>query len=133
MTLQTNLSPSATKQQQFMFTMPVVPPINSDDGTDYPSDIRRRETIQQKFTRFHSRNPHVYKAIIDICNGLKQSGINSFGMKGIFERMRWEYAIQTQGEPYKLNNNYTALYARMIMECEAGLRGFFETRERLTE
>jgi hypothetical protein len=60
----------------------------------------------------------------------KRAGHHHCGMKMLWEALRYQSALQTRGEPYKLNNNYTALYARMLMENEPELRGFFETRER---
>jgi len=122
---------SMFSQQAFHFQIPLIHPIN--DETPDPAPSIRKETIQQKFSRFHQRNPHVYDMIVTISKRMQQSGVNKFGMKGIFEYLRWQYAMQTQGDRYKLNNVFTAMYARMIMEREHGLRGFFETRNRLTE
>jgi len=122
-------------QQTFSAQMPLIQPINDDDKNNGfpPVTARKKESIQQKFNRFHDRNPLVYHIIVDIANRMKLAGVHKFGMKGIFEYLRWQYSMQTQGEQYKLNNVFTALYARMIMEREAGLRGFFETRKRLAE
>jgi hypothetical protein len=36
--------------------------------------------------------------------------------------------MKTVGDDFKLNNNYHSRYARLIMEREPGLDGFFETR-----
>ena len=52
----------------------------------------------------------------------------------LFEVLRWEWIIRglpDTAEEFKLNNNYTSRYARLIMESEPGLEGVFETR-RLT-
>ena len=81
-----------------------------------------------RFAIFHLSNPRVYKMILSIALDLKRRGHKKAGMKAIFERLRWLYALQTQGEAYKLNNNYTAHYARLIMESEPELAGFFEVR-----
>jgi hypothetical protein len=37
--------------------------------------------------------------------------------------------LPADGEEFKLNNNYTSRYARLLMEREAGLSGLFATRE----
>jgi len=125
---------SIFSQQTFNFAMPMIQPINddaADNGMVPSARSKKKESILQKFIRFHQRNPHVYKLIVDISMSMKRSGVHKFGMKGVFEYMRWQYSMQTQGERYKLNNVFTALYARLIMECEPGLKGFFETRKRL--
>jgi hypothetical protein len=41
--------------------------------------------------------------------------------------------MQTQGERYRLNNIFTSIYARLVMETEVELKGFFETRKRVEE
>ncbi len=128
----TSANPPSTRQQPFVFSMPLIHPLNDDGAKDLPESVRKKETIEQRFNRFHSRNPHVYEAIVAICKGLKQANVHEFGMKGIFERMRWEYAIRTQGEKYKLNNIFTSYYSRMVMDREPGFAGFFETRKLLS-
>jgi len=43
--------------------------------------------------------------------------------------LRWERAMKTTDQTeWKLNNNYTSRYARLIMEQEPDLEGFFVTR-----
>jgi hypothetical protein len=54
-------------------------------------------------------------------------------MKGVFEYLRWQYTMQTQGERYRLNNIFTAVYARLVMETEVELKGFFDLRKRVEE
>jgi hypothetical protein len=86
-------------------------------------------TIEERFSRFHERNPHVYEALRQIALWCHRNG-KRMGIKAIYERARWEFNIRTDGEPYRLNNNFTALYARKIMSEEPQLVGFFETRRR---
>lgn len=87
-------------------------------------------TIEERFQTFHQANPHVYYALRDLAIGLKDRGWNHYGIKALFEVLRFKHAMRTNGDAYKLNNNYTALYARLLMEREPYLRGFFETRKR---
>lgn len=86
-------------------------------------------SIAQAFTQFHSDNPHVYKALVKLARDLKRNGHETYGMKGLFEVLRWQHAIKTKGSIFKLNNNYTSMYARLIMRKELGLKGFFKIRE----
>jgi len=86
--------------------------------------------LTSQFEEFHRQNPHIYQAIVRIALDLKGRGFSKCGMKMIFERLRWLYAIQTKGEDFKLNNNYTAYYARVVMAAEPQLQGFFQTRVR---
>lgn len=52
------------------------------------------------------------------------------GAKAIWERLRWNYAMRSNGnDEFKLNNNYTAYMARLAMQKEPRLQGMFEVRE----
>jgi hypothetical protein len=95
--------------------------------------LERDEPIEDRFQRFHAANPHVYRELVRLARALKVRGFGYAGMKSLFEQLRWQWAWRTKGqERYKLNNSYTAHYARLIMKREADLDGFFRTRERST-
>lgn len=94
----------------------------------------RQLTIDQQFIYFHRANPHIYGNLKALALSAQRKG-QTFGIKALFEILRWQYAqvaTTTMGEPFKLNNNYTALYARMLMHREPELAGYFETRTRRT-
>ena len=38
-------------------------------------------------------------------------------------------SVQTTGDDFKINNDFTAHYARLLMREHPALEGFFETRE----
>jgi len=108
--------------QSSFFDQPIDPVIVGDSAcTGY--------SIETRFNLFHKANPHVYRMIRQIALDLKLTGHKRMGMKAIFERLRWLYMVQTKGDVFKLNNNYTSHYARLIMAQEPELAGFFETRE----
>jgi len=88
------------------------------------------ETIDERFAAFHKANPHVYSVLKKEALRMKWLGFKKFGMKSLFEVLRWQSGIQTQGEPWKLNNDFTACYARKLMAEVPALEGFFEVRER---
>lgn len=88
------------------------------------------DRIEAEFIRFHTENPHVYNEIKAIALDLKKSGVEFYGIKAIFEIVRFHRIIKTSDPAFKLNNNFTALYSRMLMENEEELDGFFRTRVR---
>lgn len=92
------------------------------------AQVAREATIQQRFEAFHAANPQVYAALRSLALQMVGGGVRSYGIKGLFELLRWQYAIQTKGEPYRLCNSYTSRYARLLMQREPALRGFFEVR-----
>ena len=86
-------------------------------------------TLEQRFAAFHEANPHVYRRLRDLAVAAARRG-RRMGIKALFEVLRWQYAMQTDdpSSEYKLNNSYTSFYARLLMEREAELQNYFETR-----
>ena len=91
------------------------------------------DPIAQAFWDFHNKNPEIYDEIVKISKQLKVLGREYYGIKAIFEVIRYHRAIQTTDTEFKLNNNYTSLYARLIMQNEPDLDDFFETRIRIAK
>lgn len=61
---------------------------------------------------------------------LRSRGLKHYGMKAVFESIRFDWHIGLLGDgEYRLNNNHTSLLARRLMSHYSDLRGFFETRE----
>lgn len=96
--------------------------------TAVPSPIDDTHDLQAAFERFHRDNPHVYETLKVLALRAARKG-QRVGMKAVYEMARWYYTVETDGEPYKLNNSFTAFYSRLLMEQEPELAGFFETRQ----
>jgi len=84
--------------------------------------------LERQFRDFHSRNPQVYQTLVRLCREARAKGHRHIGIKMLWEVLRWESMVKTSGKPWKLNNNYSSRYARLIMRQEPDLDGFFETR-----
>lgn len=86
--------------------------------------------IQSQFADFHAANPDVYDRLVQMTEQLVARGRTKVGMKMLFEVLRWEHLLRTTdpNSDFKLNNNYTAHYARLIMQQEAHLSDVFEVR-----
>jgi hypothetical protein len=93
-------------------------------------NYQKGDTIEQRFRAFHAANPQVYRELRGMALGIRRRGTTRYGIAGLFEVLRYRYSIQTSGDSFKLNNDFRALYARMLMDSEPELAGFFETRER---
>lgn len=89
----------------------------------------RGATIAERFEAFHQANPQVFAMLRSLALGTKARGVRKWSIKAAFELLRWQYALQTRGEEYKLCNDYHSRYARLLMERVPELDGFFETRE----
>lgn len=86
-------------------------------------------TIAERFTAFHEDNPHVYRTLVRLAREwVQQTGGRKIGTKALFEVARWQLALQTNTPDFKLNNNFTAFYARLMMRREDDLAGLFDLR-----
>lgn len=88
---------------------------------------RADSRLEQAFEKFHADNPHVYAMLRDLAVGYLSAGRRvSIGF--LYEVARHE-RFKTHGDWFKLNNNHRSRYARMLMQREPRLHGFFHTRE----
>lgn len=69
----------------------------------------------------------MYAKLRKLALELQRKGHKHYGINGLCEVVRWHHALETTGE-FKLNNNHRPYYARMLMEKEPALEGFFELR-----
>lgn len=91
-------------------------------------DYRKTMSLRERFAIFHARNPHVYEALRSLALRMRHKGIKRYSIAGLFEILRYDYTMQTQGDEFKLSNSHRAFYARLLMEQEPQLEGFFELR-----
>ena len=82
----------------------------------------------QRFRDFCAENPEIIQEARRIAVE-KRRARQHIGMKAIFELIRWNPAFSTTGKKYKLNNDYTSLMARYLMDTTPELKGYFELRE----
>lgn len=91
-------------------------------------------TIAGRFERFHAAHPEVYAELAKLARQVRARGHHKYSIKGLFEIVRFNAAVgRVEGDiadPFVLNNDFSALYARLLMEQEADLAGMFETRHR---
>lgn len=91
--------------------------------------VAREATIQERFESFHAANPQVYGALRSLAFQMLGNGVKQYGIKGLFEILRWQFALQTKGEPFRLCNDFTSRYARLLVKNNPELDGFFEMRQ----
>lgn len=89
----------------------------------------RNGSIEADFWLFHSENPQVYEALARLAREWKvRRPGRRLGIKMLFEVLRWQVAMSTSGDDFKLNNSYHSYYARLLMDRERDLEGLFELR-----
>lgn len=107
-----------------LFNLPPEPPARAELTDPEWQDL----TPSQRFERFHGENPEVYRQIVTRCREWHQAGNGKLGMSLLFGVIRWQLALQTKGDPYKINDRHAAYYARLVMWLEPDLDGVFEVR-----
>lgn len=91
-------------------------------------------TMADKFVQFHEANGHVYCTLRRLAREwINRTGRRKMGISMLFERARWEIAIETSDPDFKLNNSYRAFYARLLSAREPDLADVFETRHSLAD
>jgi len=63
---------------------------------------------------------------------LKKVGAKKYGIKALFEILRYNALLQSDTK-FELNNNLAPYYARLLMKNEPKLKGFFRTRSLSTK
>lgn len=78
----------------------------------------------QRWREFHRSNPGVFHLFRRFA--LQAFGCGrKIGARAIGERIRWEVAIVTRGEPYKVNDHFWPFYARLLSLTDKRFAEFF--------
>jgi hypothetical protein len=87
------------------------------------------DKIKHEWYRYHKTNPEVWNLFQEYTLQVIARGYQHYSSKTIIERIRWHHEVETKGEIFKINNNYTAYYARLFMANHPEHEGFFRTRQ----
>lgn len=88
-------------------------------------------TLEQQFEAFVEANPHVMPEMLRLARARIDRGEKRVGAKALWEELRGSIRAQKLGD-WKLNNSFTALAARRLIELEPKLASVIETRKRKT-
>lgn len=91
----------------------------------------RDKSIQERFEEFRKLNPHVEQLLTREARKAVAQGWSRIGIDFLYHRLRWVYATQTNRDPgeFRLNNDYTSRYARLLIREHPELSELFETRK----
>jgi len=90
-------------------------------------------SIQERFESFHHLNSWVLVALERLTEDALRHGRSRLGIKHFVEVLRWQYGRQTTGDEFRLNNNYSSRYVRLMLRRHPDWAEHFQTRELLTE
>ena len=81
-----------------------------------------------KTIKYDIENPEIWQGFKEAAFALINSGVKHYGSKAIFEHLRYETAIKGNDQ-FKINNNYTAYYARKFARDYPQFKDFFTMRK----
>ena len=85
--------------------------------------------LLDRFERFHWANPNVFNEIIEYILQLQQMNIQRCSIWLILNKIRWDRFVATRGAAtFKINNDFFALYARLVVHYFPQYTSFFEFR-----
>lgn len=103
--------------------------LNLFADTETPRAANDNDNWEARFEAFHRDNPHVYELFKKYTLEAIASGRETYSTISIFERIRWYTDIETQGDPFKINQNFATYYGRQFMRDHPEHDGFFRTRK----
>ena len=94
-------------------------------------DLFKDDTIGEAFHEFHTAHPEVYDLMVRLARRARSRRPGQkVGAKALWERVRWDFTYERDpADEYKLNNNFTSRYARMMAKQEHDLSDAFEFRK----
>ena len=104
------------------------PPPPAEPSPVLPPSPPDEHDLDVAFAAYHKAHPETYDTLARLARQALAKGCTRGGMKMLFEVARWEQYLATGDDGYKLNNSFASRYARLLMEREPDLQGFFETR-----
>lgn len=80
------------------------------------------------FELFHENNPQVYELFKHFAREAA-ARLPRFSADAILHRIRWWVAVETHDPAgWKINDHWSAFYARLLIKDDPGFAGFFELR-----
>lgn len=116
-----------------------VPPLRLRVVTDLPAATYTVEQLAElfpdtdealvlRFWTYHRNHPDVFEEFRQRARQMKSAGRKRYSGWIIVNRIRWDHDLRVEGEPFKINNDYIALYARLLIAEDPSFAGFFELR-----
>ncbi len=80
------------------------------------TELPLKTKLEAAFEEFHQSNPKIWDLFCKFCLEAANAGRKRLGAKAVMERLRWEtFIAKDSKEEVKINNSYTAYYARKFV------------------
>ena len=96
-------------------------------------DNNRYEKLKLKWWAWSKKNPKVGELFDKFTLEAINKGHKNLSAWLIINRVRWETSVVTYGDPFKISNDYIAMYARYFMHRYPQYEGFFKTKKMIGE
>ena len=93
--------------------LPLLDPVGTLSQVTIPERVPQA-SIADRFEKFHQANPLVYVLLKRLARQVLGWDRTQYSIATLFEVLRWNYSFQTDGDDFKLNNDFRAFYARML-------------------
>ena len=101
------------------------------EAATVPARPSTADRIAQAFREFHAQHPGVYQRFCEQVQALRDAGHDHYSADGILHVIRFETSLNIHRDGgFKINNNYSALYARKWQADHPAAADFFSTRVR---
>lgn len=81
-----------------------------------------------RFMEYHQANPSVFRQFVRLAHDMRAAGRRRYSQWTIVQAIRWSHDLQGSAS-FKINNDFIALYARLMIHDYPAFAGFFELRE----
>jgi len=96
-----------------------------------PLGTSRADELLEDFLDYHRCHPRVWQLFERFAEEARDAGMRRCSADFILHRIRWEVAVQARdADGFKLNDHYSAFYARLYLAKHPRAHGFFRTRRR---
>ncbi len=100
-------------------------PLAFDAGAPFGS---KEWMLDRQFCDYDERNPEVWQMFVKLARQAIDAGRSHYSAKTIIEVIR-HHTMVSGDDSFKINNNWTARYARKFMRVFPSHAGFFALRE----
>lgn len=90
--------------------------------------MKSRKQKEIEFAEYNRLNPQVWVWFDRLVRYTISKGCKHTSAYLIFEQIRWETGVETQGDEWKVNNNHRPYYARLWMDMNPEYEGYMYVR-----
>ena len=87
-----------------------------------------KRTSYERWKQFHFANPNVHKLFEQFAREAMHRK-SRIGARFVFERIRWYEQVEKGCNHYRVNNDFVAFYARLLMLEKPEFQSLFTTRK----